>query len=82
VDEDGNVYCGSSDSYLYALDRNGNLRWRYLTGAWIWSSPAITPDGLIIFTGEDGYLYALNPDGTLNWRYNIGGWSDVSPAVV
>ena len=75
------IYVGSFDYCLYALNPDGSLRWKYETGDYIESSPAIAPDGTIYVGSFDNYLYALNPDGSLKWRYRTDGWVWSSPAV-
>ena len=42
LDANGNVYIGSDDTFLYALDKNGNELWRYGTGRNIESRPAVS----------------------------------------
>jgi len=71
IGADGTVYVGSSDSYLYAFNPAGTLKWRYLTetGAQVNSSPAIGFDGTVYVGSTAGYLYAINNNGTLKWRY-------------
>jgi outer membrane protein assembly factor BamB len=60
TDKDGTVYFGSVDGYMYAVDKNGKLVWKYQTGGKITeSSPAIGADGTLYFTSMDGYLYAI-----------------------
>ena len=78
---DGTVYVGSQDDYLYAVNPNGTLKWRYLTGGVVRSSPAIAADGTVYVGSYDHSLYALNPDGTLKWRYLTGGDVPSSPAI-
>jgi len=52
------VYIGGRDS-LYALDvTTGNKLWRFETGSYVVSSPAVS-DGVVYFTATNGYLYAL-----------------------
>ena len=61
----------------------GNLRWRYLTGSSVYSSPAVVK-GVVYVGSDDGNVYALNAsNGTVLWRYLTGGsvYSS-SPAVV
>ncbi|MGF3555040.1 MAG: PQQ-binding-like beta-propeller repeat protein, partial [Thermoplasmatota archaeon] len=59
IGDDGTVYCGSHDCYLYALyPDNGTLKWRYGTGNWIRVSPCIGDDGTIYVVSLDNYLYA------------------------
>jgi outer membrane protein assembly factor BamB len=32
IGRDGNIYVGSDDGYFYAIDKNGNQRWKFQTG--------------------------------------------------
>ena len=66
---DGTLYFGSNDNYLYALNPDGSLKWRYETGGEVISSPAIDSEGTVCFGSGDRFFYALNPDGTLKWSY-------------
>jgi hypothetical protein len=75
------VYIGSEDDYLYALNPDGSLKWRYQTGYSVSSSPAIGSDGTVYVGSCDDYLYALNPDGSLKWGYQTGSYVDSSPAI-
>jgi hypothetical protein len=47
VDAQGTIYIGSSDSHFYAINPDGSEKWRYRTGDWVESSPAIGPGGTI-----------------------------------
>ena len=38
----------------------GILKWKYKTGSWVRSSPAIGKDGTVYVGCDDGYLYAIN----------------------
>ena len=59
VDE-GNLYIGSTDNYLYALRRdNGKLLWKYETEEGIISSPDVSGNNVYIGS-TDSNLYALN----------------------
>lgn len=72
---DGTIYFGSNDSFFYALNPDGSLKWEYFLEAeetvGIHSSAAIGEDGTIYFGSQHGSLYALNPDGTLKWTYEV-----------
>ena len=81
IGNDGTIYFGDFDNYLYALKPDGTLKWRYRTGNWIWSSPAIAEDGTIYVGSWDTKLYAINPDGGLKWATGSGGSISSSPAI-
>ena len=80
IGQDGTIYIGSCDHYLYALNPNGTLRWRYNTGSYIKGSASIADDGTIYVPSFNGYFYALNHDGTLKWQASTG--SSVAAAGV
>jgi outer membrane protein assembly factor BamB len=53
------VYCGSVDSYLFALNAfDGSIVWSYQTGGFLFSSPAVA-NGVVYIGSYDGYIYAL-----------------------
>lgn len=68
IGTDGTLYFGSYDNNLYAVNRNGTLRWEFteLYGP-IQSSPAVAEDGTIYVGCNDKKLYAINPNGTEKW---------------
>jgi outer membrane protein assembly factor BamB len=60
VDKEGTTYVGAVDYKIYAFDKNGNVKWSYLTGGRISeASPALGSDGALYVTSDDGYLYAF-----------------------
>lgn len=78
----GQLYFGSWDQRLYALDAStGAELWNFETAGIIVASPAITADGRILVPSSDAFLYALNPDGSLDWQAFIGSEMDSSPAI-
>ena len=84
VGSDGTVYFGSylPDNRTYAVNADGTLKWTFLTGNGISSSPTV--DGDVVYIGSsDGYLYALQGvNGVLKWKAAAGGSYRTSPAVV
>ena len=48
---------------------------------YIFSSPAIAPDGTIYFGSANGKFYALNPAGLQKWFFQTGGEIQSSPAI-
>ncbi len=81
IGPDGTIYVGSQDNYLYAVNDDGTLKWRFQTGGVVRSSPAIGADGTVYVGSYDNRLYALNPDGTVKWSYATGGNVPSSPAI-
>ncbi|UCF43490.1 MAG: PQQ-binding-like beta-propeller repeat protein [Planctomycetota bacterium] len=71
---DGTVYVGAQNGTLYAIDVNGYLQWTHTTSGFIYSSPAVSPDGNNIYVGsQDGSLYALARDGSELWTFQTAG---------
>jgi len=91
VGPDGTIYIGSWDTYVYAVNSNGSLKWKYQTDGAIapLASPTLSNDGSTIYVGsgdrnkdEGGTLYALNSDGTLQWKKeNLDGGRVSGPIV-
>ena len=59
----------------------GTLLWNFTTGSYVYSSPAIGPDGTIYIGSDDGNLYAINPNGTKKWNFTTGNTVKSSPAI-
>ncbi|BBB48177.1 PQQ-binding-like beta-propeller repeat protein [Pelolinea submarina] len=55
----GIVYAPNTDSYLYALDDNGNLLWRFKANGPNWSKP-LADENHLYLTSMDHFLYVLN----------------------
>tara|TARA_B100000700_G_scaffold256191_1_gene289306 strand:- start:796 stop:4398 length:3603 start_codon:yes stop_codon:yes gene_type:complete len=75
------VYVSSKDGYLYAVNRHGNVLWKFETGNAIYSSPIIGHDDVIYIGSTDNKMYALNSDGTLKWSFSTDGPIVGSPAL-
>ena len=61
--------------------RAGALVWKYKTGNWVYSSPAIS-NGKVYVGSEDNYIYCLDAnDGSLVWKYKTGNRVCSSPAI-
>ncbi len=60
TDNEGTVFTGAVDHRIYALDKNGTIKWTYTTGGRITeASPALDSDGTLYISSEDGWLYAF-----------------------
>ncbi|MCH7760946.1 PQQ-like beta-propeller repeat protein, partial [candidate division TA06 bacterium] len=66
---------------IYNGPETPTLKWTFITGSSIRSSPAIGADGTIYIVSQDGYLYAINPNGTEKWRFSLGAAVESSPAI-
>jgi len=84
VGADGTVYVGCMNGRLYAIDIDGNPRWTYDTGSFIYSTPAIaaSSDGEVYFGSQDGKLYALGADGSEVWTFETAGPGQVGGAIL
>ncbi len=82
IDNDGTIYFGDHAGFIYALNSDGSLKWRYdeAAGGTVTCTPAIAEDGTIYVGDWDHYLRALNPNGTLKWKIEIGTTAS-SPAI-
>jgi eukaryotic-like serine/threonine-protein kinase len=69
----GNVYFGSGDGNVYALDAaSGDLKWKFKTGDVVHASPTIS-DGTVFIGSWDSYFYALDAaTGKERWRFKTG----------
>lgn len=83
VFDGNNIYIGSKDSCLYAIDfQKGEIAWKYKTGGSIRSTPEV--DGAMVYVGSwDHFMYAINKqDGNLVWKYDAGWFIQSSPLIV
>ena len=82
IGADGTIYIGSHDGFLYALNRDGTLKWKFEVAKpvyderWnvskaIMATPAIDKNGRVYINGSSNYLHAINPDGKEKWRFFI-----------
>jgi len=81
IDEEGVIYFGAVDRYIYALYPNGTMKWKYKTDGRITSTPAIDEYSTIYIGSWDTNLYAFNPNGSLKWRVGTGDSIASSPAI-
>jgi outer membrane protein assembly factor BamB len=73
VVSNGNVYFGSGDGNVYALEAgSGKLVWKFQTGDVVHASPAVV-DGIVFVGSWDSYFYALDATtGKEKWRFKTG----------
>lgn len=78
----GEIYVGSYDDYLYALDpASGAEKWHYNAGIPIDTSPAVGADNTIYLSTANADLFAIDPtNGQQQWNFVASVWAD-SPAI-
>ena len=80
----GNMaYIGSFDSYLYALDLDGNLKWKFKAEGRLWDPPALV-DGTLYLGDMSGNVYALDAaSGQTKWPQSnkVDGGVRATPLV-
>ncbi len=82
IDKNGHIYVGSDDGYLYCLNNQGLVIWRYGTTSKIICTPTIGNDGNIYFTNWlNSTLYCISKDGELLFKYNLGEYNTGSSPV-
>lgn len=72
VADDGSIYFGGSDGFLYGLSSNGTLLWDVFLEGEIDSSVAIGPSGNLFVASSEGIVYSL--DKTLGqelWSFEV-----------
>jgi outer membrane protein assembly factor BamB len=85
VGVDGSIIAASNAGVLHALDpATGQDRWTYDGGGSygldLSTSPAVLPDGTILWPGPGSSLVALSPTGTVLWKQRFKAQPS-SPAV-
>lgn len=73
------LYIGCDDFRLYAVTTAGRYSWHYATRGRVRTTPAVAPDGAVVFGSDDETLYCVNPDGSLRWKRGLR--DDPGPAA-
>ena len=90
VGEDGTVYVGARNTFVYAFSPNPGVaqqvKWKYRTGNDVLSSPAVSSVGsgveTVYFGSLDKKFYALRADsGNSTWIFNTNSQIYSSPTV-
>jgi eukaryotic-like serine/threonine-protein kinase len=71
--QDGVIYFGSDDHFLYALELvKHQVKWKFKTNGLVRSRPAVV-DERVYLTSDDNYLYAVDAQrGKEVWRFDLG----------
>ncbi len=79
--ENGMIFFGCNDTYVYALDQNGEKQWSFKTGDSVFSSPTVYKNSILIGS-NDGHLYCFEKSGELLWKFLAGSKMMATPLVV
>jgi outer membrane protein assembly factor BamB len=72
----GWLFVGNEQGLLHAIDRTGNVRWRFATEKPIRAQPRVI-GGYVYLASDSGYLYKLHRDtGKEAWRARIDHGSE------
>lgn len=67
-----NIVFGALDNFVYFLDKNGEIIWKFKTKGPVYSTPAICNNN--VYAGScDGFVHALDQNGSLIWKFNSQG---------
>jgi len=66
---------------LYAISRDGTLKWIFHKNQGFISSPAIASNSTLYVMGMDKKLYAIKPNGEEKWAVTIGDYCDCAPSI-
>ena len=74
VAQDGVIFFGSDDGYVYAVDAgSGRQIWKRGTNGPVSATPAVA-NGTVYIGSYDGKFYALDAHtGVLKWKFSTGG---------
>jgi outer membrane protein assembly factor BamB len=71
----------AAGKYLYTVDTDGNVAWRFEAREKIFSTPAVDEDGTVYFGSQDDHFYAVAADGRMRWAYETGDDNDASAVI-
>jgi outer membrane protein assembly factor BamB len=81
IGPDGTAYLGGDDRRIYAVSKEGVVKFSILTGGPVRAAVALRSDGTILAGSYDGILYAVRSDGTLLWKFQTGDSIQSAPII-
>src|ERR1700722_7220037 len=80
LDEDGTIYVPDDQQALYAVNRHGDLKWKFVPDGSLVGSAVVGADHTIYFsTGSS--MYALGPDAAVKWQVKPPASFTTSPTL-
>jgi len=77
----GDIIFGSSDNWLYSVNRQGIENWSYVMQGGLSASPVVDQNGTVYAPSSDGKLYAVDTSGRLLWSYDSGAQIQAAPVL-
>jgi outer membrane protein assembly factor BamB len=74
IGPDGTIYISFDDTYLWAFDTAGNVKWATKLGTAGGFTFTVGSDGMIYAASDDGSLYVVNSNGKQVARFEGGDW--------
>lgn len=65
---DGAILIGTTGQFIYAINQDGSLRFRYPTLAPVWSGLHALNSQTVVFLGHDERIYAISNEGLRKYR--------------
>ena len=81
VGRDGRIYVGSEDSFLYAFEDEGRLRWVYKASEGFSGWPVWLGRGRLAVGNRNGTVYVFDEEGTVRHKVGVEGIPLGRPAV-
>lgn len=81
VSPDGTIYIQNDDFYVFAVNPEGEARWRCSMGSAGAMLPMITPQGILVLLLEQGTMAAISRGGEVLWTVEIPGKASSSPVL-
>lgn len=81
IGPDGTAYLGAEDRRVYAVSKEGVVKFSVLTGGPVRAALALRSDGTLLAPSYDGQLYAIRSDGTLLWKFQTADAIQSAPIL-
>jgi outer membrane protein assembly factor BamB len=78
--KDGTIVFAAGNQ-VHAARRAGDLAWRFAAKSKVFTAPAVTDDGFVVFGSQDHHVYALGAGGVQAWSVDLGADVDGAPAI-
>ncbi|KUG25462.1 hypothetical protein ASZ90_004717 [hydrocarbon metagenome] len=72
VTADGTVYFGNQNWEFYALDKDGNFKWKHKSSSSFYQTATVLDKEGNIYTGTSDSLFCFRPNGEIKFKLSIG----------